>query len=50
MFDLVDDADLERRALAITTTSDRLMVEAEAFVDWLRSNGEWPAAEEGEES
>jgi hypothetical protein len=43
------DADLEGRALDITTISDRLMAEAEAFIEMMRGGGTWPPAEDEEE-
>ncbi|MCZ2826027.1 MULTISPECIES: hypothetical protein [unclassified Modestobacter] len=42
MFGLVDPEDIERRALAIVTTADRLEQQAEDYVHDLMARGEWP--------
>ena len=42
MFGLVDPEDIERRALAIATTADRLEQQAEDHVHDLMARGEWP--------
>ncbi|MCZ2818015.1 hypothetical protein [Modestobacter sp. VKM Ac-2984] len=49
LFGLVDPADLERRALAIVTTADRLEQEAADYAHDLMARGEWPPWEEGSE-
>lgn len=46
LFGLVDPADLERRALALVTTADRLDQEAEDYAHDLMARGEWPPWEE----
>ncbi len=45
LFGLVDSAELERRALSIVTTTDRLMEEAE---DWIAEYG-WPDVPDDED-
>ncbi|WP_324273759.1 hypothetical protein [Blastococcus brunescens] len=42
MFGLVDPEDIERRALAIVTTADRLEQQAEDYVHDLMARGDWP--------
>jgi hypothetical protein len=42
LFDLIDSDEVERRALDVVTTADRLDQEAEDYVHYLMANGQWP--------
>jgi hypothetical protein len=49
LFDLLDSEAVERRALAVVTTADRLEAEGEAWAQELMAHGEWPPDEDEEE-
>jgi len=42
LFDLIDSAEIEQRAWAVTTSTDRLEQEAEDYAHELMARGEWP--------
>src|SRR3954454_2813121 len=46
LFDLIDSAEIEQRAWAVTTSTDRLEAEAEAWAEELTARGEWPTTED----
>jgi hypothetical protein len=47
LFDLLDSDEVERRALGVVTTADRLAAEAAAWAEELTARGEWsPVADE----
>ena len=48
LFDLLDSEEVERRALAVVTTADRLEAEGEAWAQELMARGEWPPDEDVE--
>jgi len=48
LFDLIDSAEIEQRAWAVTTSTDRLEAEAEAWAEELTARGKWPPTEDEE--
>lgn len=42
LFDLIDSAEIERRAFGVVTTTDRMIEEAGAWASDLMARGEWP--------
>lgn len=49
LFDLIDSVEIEQRVWAITTSTDRLEAEAEAWAEELMARGEWPTTEDENE-
>ncbi|MCZ2849016.1 hypothetical protein [Modestobacter sp. VKM Ac-2978] len=46
LFDLIDSAEIEQRAWELTTSTDRLEAEGEAWAQELMGSGEWPSADD----